>query len=92
MTHGLGRSPSSSAFLATSPAATISAGFDVFVHDVIAEITTEPSPRRLPLGVLIPNASENECPTSGSDTRSCGRRGPATQGTTASRSSAIVSE
>ena len=92
MTHGRRCRPSASAFFATRPAATISAGLDVFVHDVIAEITTDPSPSCVPFCVLTPNASENERATWGSDTRSCGRRGPARLGTTASRSRSSVSE
>ena len=42
LTHGLVRSPRSTAFLASSPAATITDGFDVLVQLVIAAITTEP--------------------------------------------------
>jgi hypothetical protein len=41
-THGFRCNPSSTAFFATRPAAIITAGFDVFVHEVIAAITTEP--------------------------------------------------
>ena len=43
-THGLRERPRSTAFLARSPAATITDGFDVFVQLVIAAITTEPCP------------------------------------------------
>ena len=42
LTHGLRWSPTSTARFATRPAATITCGFEVFVHDVIAAITTEP--------------------------------------------------
>ena len=42
LTHGLVRSPRSTAFLASRPAATITDGFDVLVQLVIAAITTEP--------------------------------------------------
>src|SRR5918997_2453116 len=42
-THGLLRSPRSTAFLASSPAPIITDGFDVFVQDVIAAMTTDPS-------------------------------------------------
>ena len=42
MTQGLRERPRSTAFFASSPAATITAGFDVFVQDVIAAITTAP--------------------------------------------------
>src|SRR5688572_770881 len=41
-THGLVRRPSSIAFRASRPAASITAGFDVLVHDVMAAITTSP--------------------------------------------------
>ena len=41
-THGLTLSPCSTAFFASRPAASITAGFDVLVHDVIAAITTSP--------------------------------------------------
>src|SRR5579875_1083626 len=41
-THGLRVSPRSTAFLASSAAPTMTEGLDVFVHEVIAAITTEP--------------------------------------------------
>src|SRR5215472_11197364 len=41
-THGLRVSPASTALRASSAAPTITNGFDVFVHEVIAAITTEP--------------------------------------------------
>jgi len=41
-THGLRCKPFSTAFLASKPAANITLGFEVFVHEVIAEITTSP--------------------------------------------------
>ena len=41
-TWGGTSSPRSAAFRATSPAATMTAGLLVFVHEVIAAITTEP--------------------------------------------------
>src|SRR5215467_6650381 len=41
-TRGLRGSAASTAFLASSAAATITDGLDVFVQDVIAAITTEP--------------------------------------------------
>src|SRR3954454_20613282 len=40
--HGFRRSPRSTAFFAIRPAPIITCGFDVFVHDVIAAITTDP--------------------------------------------------
>ena len=42
LTQGLVVRPCSTAFLASSPAATITEGFDVLVQLVIAAITTEP--------------------------------------------------
>jgi hypothetical protein len=42
LTHGLDRSPRCTALRASSPAATITDGFDVFVQEVIAAITTWP--------------------------------------------------
>src|SRR5260370_6561867 len=45
-THGLEERPRSTAFLASSPAASIRGGFDVFVQLVMAAITTEPWCRR----------------------------------------------
>src|SRR5204862_5737741 len=42
LTHGLRTRPRSTAFFASSPAPTITCGFDVFVHEVIAAITTAP--------------------------------------------------
>ena len=43
LTHGLERRPRSTAFLATSPAATMTWGFDVLVQLVMAAMTTSPS-------------------------------------------------
>lgn len=40
--YGLTDKPCSTAFLATNPAMIIESGFDVFVQDVIAAITTDP--------------------------------------------------
>ena len=42
LTHGLVSRPASTAFFASRPAASITAGFDVFVQLVIAAITTDP--------------------------------------------------
>src|SRR5438067_1290947 len=42
LTHGLRFSPRSTAFLASSAAATMTDGFEVFVQDVIAAIATAP--------------------------------------------------
>ena len=43
LTHGFVRRPRLMAFRASRPAATITEGFEVLVHEVIAAITTEPS-------------------------------------------------
>jgi hypothetical protein len=42
LTHGLTSRPRSTAFLASRPAPSMTDGFDVLVHDVIAAITTWP--------------------------------------------------
>ena len=42
MTQGLRRSPRSTAFFASSPAPSMTCGFDVFVQLVIAAMTTAP--------------------------------------------------
>ena len=39
MTHGFAESPRSTAFFARRPAPSMTDGFDVFVHDVIAAMT-----------------------------------------------------
>jgi len=41
-THGLTLSPRSTAFFASKPAASMTAGFDVLVHEVMAAMTTSP--------------------------------------------------
>ena len=43
-THGFGTSPSARALRATRPAASITAGLEVLVHEVIEAITTSPWP------------------------------------------------
>ena len=43
LTQGLERRPRSTAFLATSPAATMTCGFEVLVQLVMAAMTTSPS-------------------------------------------------
>src|SRR5580704_5465221 len=143
-THGLRSSPASTAFLATSAAPIMTDGLDVFVHDVIAAMTTDPwstdvvvpsssvtstgadtrplafagcsatscsttpffsgvngsdagnvsaiSSYRLSSGTYEPRACLNESLASVSATRSCGRFGPASDGTTVARSSSISSE
>jgi hypothetical protein len=42
LTHGFRRMPRSTAFFASSPAPIITCGFEVFVQEVIAAMTTEP--------------------------------------------------
>src|SRR5262245_30638034 len=44
-THGLGLSPRAAALRASRPAAIMTLGLDVLVHDVMAAITTSPWPR-----------------------------------------------
>src|SRR3954452_10029757 len=51
-THGLLVSPRSTAVFASSAAPIITCGFEVFVHDVIAAMTTWP----WPLSVSVPSA------------------------------------
>src|ERR1700733_2337631 len=132
--HGLRSSPASTAFLATRAAPIMTDGLDVFVHDVIAAITTDPwstdvvvpsssvtstgadartlafagcsagsrvttpffsgvngsdagnvsaiSSSRLSSWTYAPRACRNESLASVSATRSCGRFGPASDGTT----------
>ena len=46
LTVGADRSPRATAFRASSPAPTMTVGFEVFVHDVIAAIATEPGADR----------------------------------------------
>ena len=53
LTHGLDCSPRATALRASRPAPIITDGFDVFVHDVIAAITTCPWSS----SVSVPSAS-----------------------------------
>jgi hypothetical protein len=53
LTHGLEVRPRSTALRASSPAPIITDGFDVFVHEVIAAITTWPWSS----SVSVPSAS-----------------------------------
>ncbi|MNH12345.1 hypothetical protein D3C79_718840 [compost metagenome] len=104
-TQGLVRSPLFTAFFANRPAAIITLGLEVLVHEVIAAITTAPlcSSCSWPLRVKDLNsdllfwlpmsnsvAALNALGTSGSATRSCGRFGPARLATTVDISSASV--
>src|SRR5687768_3052639 len=74
-TQAGGRKPNARAFLASSAAAMIRRGSDVLVQLVIAAIATEP------FGMIA-------C---AGDTRSCGRRGPAREVSTALRSISMTS-
>jgi hypothetical protein len=49
---GLTLSPSSTAFLASSPAASSTPGLEVLVQEVIAAISTSPEPMAMPSAVL----------------------------------------
>ena len=118
MTYGFTVSPSSTAFLARSAAATITDGFEVFVQLVMAAMTTQPfSTLASCLACTATVARPSTGPpssvsrdiasgsglgpglktvlkllhTSGSDTRSCGRLGPATLDSTLLRSSSSSS-
>src|SRR5215468_1769002 len=53
LTHGLRDSPRSTALRASSAAPIITCGFDVFVHDVIDAMTTEPWSR----SYVVPSAA-----------------------------------
>ena len=101
LTHGLLVSPRATAARASSPAATITEGFEVFVQLVIAAITTAPwsiaavaTAAGAPAGegsAKVASASWKRSRATRSGTRSCGRRGPAMLGSTSPRSSASVS-
>ncbi len=58
LTHGLALSPRSTAFLASIPAATMTDGLDVFVHEVIAAIATCP----WSIALVVPSARVNGAP------------------------------
>src|SRR5260370_23771022 len=92
LTQGLGLSPFSLAFLADSPAPTITLGLEVLVHEVIAAMTTSPLPRswlrrstgtRLPNSPSVPHSLSLACAnpafTSLRTTRSYGRWAPSSQ-------------
>src|SRR5216683_3562481 len=104
LTHGFTVRPRAAALRASSPAPTITVGFEVLVHDVIAAITTSPWPRsclrpatgtRLPASAALPNslsmATAKPAFTSLRATRSCGRFGPASDGSTDPSSSLSTS-
>src|SRR5580692_6147640 len=94
-THGFTVSPLATALRANSPAATITLGLEVLVHDVIAAITTSPLPSvclRPSTGTRLSNSAallnslsiDQAKPflTSLRAMRSCGRFGPASEGST----------
>ena len=105
-THGLLCKPFSTAFFASNPAPIMTLGFEVLVHEVMEAMTTEPfvtlPDRALTVtgtgdcalfseryvGTLFANALF----ASLSETRSCGRFGPAIEGTTVAKSNSRCSE
>ena len=105
-THGFEVSPFSTAFLARRAAPIITDGFDVFVQEVMDAITTSPfftvvwcAPTfagYADFPVLsvkyVGKIFSNALLESESEIRSCGRLGPAIDGTTVERSSSICSE
>ena len=105
-TQGFEVNPFSTAFLARSAAPSITEGFEVFVQDVIDAITTSPFlivvafPFTLTAIGAFPVFSvkyvgstlANSVFESVSEIRSCGRFGPAIDGTTVPKSSSTTSE
>src|ERR1700692_4459293 len=104
LTQGLTVNPLAAALRANSPAPIMTLGLDVLVHDVMAAITTSPWPRswlrpstgsRLPISAPLPNSLSSEvakpCLRSFNATRSCGRLGPASDGSTCDSSSLRIS-
>src|SRR6266849_219829 len=104
LTQGLTVKPLAAALRARSPAPIMTLGLEVLVHDVMAAITTSPWPRswlrpgtgtRLPISAPLPNSRSIDCAkpafTSLSATRSCGRLGPASDGSTDESSSLSTS-
>src|ERR1700733_619751 len=98
-TQGWMERPFSTARLATNPAATKTEGLEVLVQLVMAAMTTAPS-CMVSLWLLTessadlgsaPSEVRKFCFTSGRLMRSCGRLGPAREGTTEARSSSSVS-
>ena len=91
LTHSLGFNPSSLAFFATKPAATITVGFDVLVQLVIAAIKTEPSESRSCVIGFSPISVLTMLATSLSFILSCGRLGPDKHGSISERFSSMTS-
>ena len=101
LTHGLDRSPRSTAFWASSPAPTMTCGFEVLVQLVMAAMTTSPSciwwwgAAAGSVGAVAgvrSMASRNESRAAARATRSWGRAGPARDGSTSPRSRLRCSE
>ncbi|CAB4755744.1 unannotated protein [freshwater metagenome] len=106
LTQGLLRSPFSTAFFARSAAPIITLGFEVFVQDVIDAITTAPFETEVDFPSRVISTADfvvlsvkyvgrtfsNETLDSESWMRSCGRFGPAMEGTIVARSNSKVSE
>ena len=103
-TQGLGFSPLARALRARRPAASMTEGLEVLVQLVIAAITTSPWPRscerpstgkRSSSRPALPKSLERAWAKAraafDSATRSCGRFGPASDGSTVERSSVRVS-
>src|SRR5208337_373966 len=99
-TQGLTCKPRSTAFLATNPAPSISEGLEVFVQLVMAAITTAPLESSKPSPLFFTGTFVAGVPSTTlvkdafaflSATRSCGRFGPATVGSTLLRSSSSES-
>src|ERR1019366_231443 len=84
LTHGLTLRPRSTARRATRPAAIITEGLDVLVHEVIAATAAAPTPRTSKGS--RPSASRKAPRVPESETRSWGRLGPARLGSTVARS------
>src|SRR5580658_9983476 len=101
LTQGLDRSPRATAFLASRPAATRTWGFEVLVQLVMAAMTTSPSVIRW-CGAAAGSdaasagvrsiATRNDSLAESRGTRSWGRLGPASDGTTSPRSRLRCSE
>ncbi|MNX77549.1 hypothetical protein D3C86_1090940 [compost metagenome] len=103
LTQGLTLRPSAWALRATRPAAIRTDGFEVLVHEVMAAMTTSPSPTvnfspstaTRSASVARPKTSAravwNDGAATVSSTRSCGRLGPASDGTTVEMSSSRTS-
>jgi hypothetical protein len=99
-TQGFDCSPFARALRARRPAAISTEGFEVLVHDVIAAIVTAPclTPKSKPLTFTLfsispgflnspSSAARNPAFACERSTRSCGRLGPASEGSTVARSS-----